>query len=388
MMNLVVIRDVEAQRMRIGLPKEIKLREDRVGLTPGGVKALVDAGHVVVVEHGAGEGSGFTDEAYVAAGAVLGSQEEAWQAQMVVKVKEPLPEEYRYFREDLLLFTYLQLAADRPWTEAMLASGMTGIAYETVQLSDGSLPLLAPMSEVAGRMSVQVGVHFLEKPNGGPGILLGGVPGVPPAKVVVVGGGMVGTQAVRIAVGLGADVTVMDVNGARLRYLDEIFGGRVKTVMSNAYAIEQTVRDADLVVGAVLIPGARAPKLVTRDMVSHMKQGSVIVDVAVDQGGCVETADRVTTHDHPTYSVDGVIHYAVANMPGAVPRTSTFALTNATLPYILQIASGGLERVAQNPALLRGVNIVQGHVTHQGVADAFGLPWLQPDAALQHWVTA
>ncbi|MDQ0189181.1 alanine dehydrogenase [Alicyclobacillus cycloheptanicus] len=374
--------------MRIGLPKEIKLREDRVGLTPGGVKALVDAGHVVVVEHGAGEGSGFTDEAYVAAGAVLGSQEEAWQAQMVVKVKEPLPEEYRYFREDLLLFTYLHLAADRPLTEAMLASGMTGIAYETVQLPDGSLPLLAPMSEVAGRMSVQVGVHFLEKPNGGPGILLGGVPGVPPAKVVVVGGGMVGTQAVRIAVGLGADVTVMDVNGARLRYLDEIFGGRVKTVMSNAYAIEQTVRDADLVVGAVLIPGARAPKLVTRDMVSHMKQGSVIVDVAVDQGGCVETADRVTTHDHPTYSVDGVIHYAVANMPGAVPRTSTFALTNATLPYILQIASGGLERVAQNPALLRGVNIVQGHVTHQGVADAFGLPWVQPDAALQHWVTA
>lgn len=369
--------------MRIGLPKEIKLRESRVGLTPAGVKALVDAGHEVIVERGAGEGSGFSDEGYTVEGAKLGTQEQVWAADLVVKVKEPQAEEYKYFREDLILFTYLHLAADYELTQAMLNSGMTGIAYETVQLGDRSLPLLAPMSEIAGRMSIQVGVHFLEKPNGGPGILLGGVPGVPPAKVVVVGGGMVGTQAVRMAVGFGADVTVFDVSAARLRYLDDIFAGRVKTVMSNSYTIAETLRDADLVVGAVLIPGARAPKLVTRDMVSQMKRGSVIVDVAVDQGGCVETADRVTTHDEPTYLVDGVIHYSVANMPGAVPRTSTFALTNSTLPYVLKIANGGLSVVSSDEALLGGVNIVGGQVTHRGVAEAYGLSCEDPRELLK-----
>lgn len=374
--------------MHIGLPKEIKALESRVGLTPAGVKALVDAGHAVYVEQGAGDGSGFTDADYQAAGGMITDAGTAWSSDMVVKVKEPQQTEYRYFREDLNLFTYLHLAADEELTRAMMVSGMTGIAYETVQLPDRSLPLLAPMSEVAGRMSVQVGVHFLEKPHGGPGVLLGGVPGVLPGKVVILGGGMVGTQAMRIAVGLGADVTVMDVSSARLRYLDDVYGGRVKTLMSTAYAVAEATRDADLVIGAVLIPGARAPKLLTREMVGQMKQGSVIVDVAVDQGGCVETADRVTTHDNPTYSVDGVTHYAVANMPGAVPRTSTFALTNATLPYILKVANQGVVKAAEDPALKGGVNIVHGQVTFPGVAAAFDLPYVDPSRALHSPVVA
>ncbi|MBX6395542.1 MAG: alanine dehydrogenase, partial [Alicyclobacillaceae bacterium] len=338
--------------MKVGVPKEIKEREFRVGLTPAGVKALSDAGHEVVVEQGAGEGSGIPDEEYVRAGARIGTREEAWSADLVVKVKEPRPEEYRYFRENMLLFTYLHLAADRPLTEALLDSGVTAVAYETIQLDGGGLPLLAPMSEVAGRMAVQVGARFLEKPHGGEGILLGGVPGVPPARVVIVGGGTVGTQAAKMAVGLGADVTIFDIDGARLRALDDLFGGRVKTVMSNAYNLAEAVRTADLVIGAVLIPGARAPKLVTREMVAQMRPGSVIVDVAVDQGGCVETADRVTTHDDPAYLVYGVVHYAVANMPGAVPRTSTFALTNATLPYVLKLASGGVRAAVEDRPLL------------------------------------
>lgn len=359
--------------MRVGVPKEIKQREFRVGLTPAGAKALTDAGHEIWIEQDAGTGSGFTDADYAAAGAVIVDQAMVWQVDMVVKVKEPLASEYGYFKKGLILFTYLHLAADRGLTDALRESGMTAIAYETVQLEDKSLPLLAPMSEVAGRMSVQIGARFLEKASGGQGILLGGVVGVAPAKVAVVGAGMVGTQALRIAVGMGAEVTVLDVNGQRLRYLDDVFGGRVKTVMSNHYNVMEAVSQADLVIGAVLIPGAKAPKLVTSDMVANMRPGSVIIDVAVDQGGCVETIDRVTTHDDPTYLVDGVVHYAVANMPGAVPRTSTFALTNATLPYVLRIAAGGLLAVQSDKALLSGVNVAAGEVTYRGVADAFGL---------------
>lgn len=365
--------------MRIGVPKEIKNREYRVAITPAGVQALKDAGHEVWVQQGAGAGSGFADEEYVRAGAQMVSAEEAWSADMVLKVKEPLPEEYRYFRSDLLLFTYLHLAADRALTDVLVQSGATAVAYETVQLDNGALPLLAPMSEVAGRMSVQVGAQSLEKPKGGLGVLLGGVPGVPPANVVIVGGGVVGTNAAKMAVGLGAQVTILDVNGQRLRELDDLFGGRVRTLMSNRYNIEEAVQQADLVIGAVLIPGKRAPKLVTRDMVAKMKPGSVIVDVAVDQGGCVETADRVTTHEQPTYTVDGVVHYSVANMPGAVPRTSTLALTNATLSYVLRLAEGKLH---EDPALLRGVNVAAGRITHRGVAESFNMDYVSPEEAL------
>lgn len=361
--------------MRVGVPKEVKEREFRVGLTPAGVKALKDAGCDVVVEQGAGEGSGIADEEYARAGARLGTREEAWSADLVVKVKEPQPEEYCYFREGMILFAYLHLAANRQLTEALLDSGITAVAYETIQLDGGGLPLLAPMSEVAGRMAIQIGAHFLEKPHGGAGVLLGGVPGVPPARVVIVGGGTVGTQAAKMAVGLGADVTILDIDGTRLRYLDDLFGGRVKTVMSNAYNLAEAVRAADLVIGAVLVPGARAPKLVTREMVSQMRPGAVIVDVAVDQGGCVETIDRATTHDDPTYVVDGVVHYAVANIPGAVPRTSTFALTNATLPYVLKLARGGIRAAEDDRPLLRGINVTNGRLTCWGVAEAFGLPY-------------
>lgn len=360
--------------MRVGVPKEVKEREFRVGLTPAGVQALKDAGCDVVVEQGAGEGSGIPDEEYVRAGARLGTREEAWSADLVVKVKEPQPEEYGYFREGMILFAYLHLAANRQLTEALLDSGITAVAYETIQLDGGGLPLLAPMSEVAGRMAIQIGAHFLEKPNGGAGVLLGGVPGVPSARVVIVGGGTVGTQAAKMAVGLGADVTILDIDGTRLRYLDDLFGGRVKTVMSNAYNLAEAVRAADLVIGAVLVPGARAPKLVTRGMVSQMRPGAVIVDVAVDQGGCVETIDRATTHDDPTYVVDGVVHYAVANIPGAVPRTSTFALTNATLPYVIKLARGGIRAAEDDRPLLRGINVTNGRLTCWGVAEAFGLP--------------
>ncbi|ATY86119.1 alanine dehydrogenase [Kyrpidia spormannii] len=369
--------------MRVGVPKEIKEREFRVGLTPAGVRDLVDAGHEVVVESGAGVGSGIDDAEYVRAGGRLGTAEEAWAADLVVKVKEPRPEEYRYFRENLILFTYLHLAADRELTEALRDAGMTAVAYETIQVDGGGLPLLAPMSEVAGRMAVQVGARFLEKPNGGAGVLLGGVPGVLPARVVVVGGGTVGTQAAKMAAGLGADVTIFDIDGGRLRALDDLFGGRVKTVMSSAYALAEAVRTADLVIGAVLIPGARAPKLVTREMVAQMRPGAVIVDVAVDQGGCVETADRVTTHDDPVYSVHGVVHYAVANMPGAVPRTSTFALTGATLPYVLKLARGGVKAALGDRPLLCGVNVARGRVTCRGVAEAFGFPWTDPRRVLE-----
>ncbi|MGB9802779.1 MAG: alanine dehydrogenase [Desulfofundulus sp.] len=364
--------------MIVGVPREIKDNENRVGITPSGVEALVKAGHEVVIETGAGLGSGITDEEYMAAGArILPTKADVYeQADMVMKVKEPLPEEYNLFKEGQLLFTYLHLAPEPELTRALLAKKVTGIAYETIQTNRGTLPLLMPMSEVAGRMSVQVGAQFLEKPYGGRGVLLGGVPGVPPAKVVIIGGGTVGTNAAKIAVGMGADVTIIDKNAERLRYLDDIFGPRIKTLISTSYNIKEAVKEADLVIGAVLIPGARAPKLVTEEMVKAMKPGSVIVDVAIDQGGCVETADRVTTHSNPIYIKHGVIHYAVANMPGAVARTSTYALTNVTLPYALELASKGLARAVKDDiALARGVNVMDGRVTYKAVAEALNLEY-------------
>lgn len=364
--------------MIIGIPREIKNNENRVAITPAGVHALVSAGHVVHVESSAGLGSGFTDDSYLEAGAeVLSSAQDVWgRADMVMKVKEPLPSEYGFFRSNLILFTYLHLAPEPELTKALMDSGVTAIAYETVQLPDRSLPLLTPMSEVAGRMSIQIGAHFLEKAHGGRGELLGGVPGVPPARVVIVGGGIVGTNAARIALGLGAEVTILDTNMPRLRYLDDVFGSRIRTVMSNAYNLRQQIQGCDLLVGAVLIPGARAPKLVTAEMVEQMNPGAVIVDVAIDQGGSIETIDRITTHDNPVYEKYGVMHYAVANMPGAVPRTSTLALTNVTMPYALQLANLGVrDAVSANHALAKGVNVIKGQVTYEGVAKSLDLPY-------------
>jgi alanine dehydrogenase len=360
--------------MLIGLPKEIKDNENRVGMTPGTVKTLVRRGHQVLVQTGAGEGSALADSDYVAAGAeIVQTAQEAWAAQMVVKVKEPVAAEYGYLRSDLILFTYLHLASNKPLTDALLASGATGIAYETVQTQDGRLPLLIPMSEVAGRMATQVGAHYLQKSCGGRGVLMGGVPGVAPASVVVLGGGIVGANAARVAVGMGAQVTVLDVSHERLKYLDDIYRGQLQTRMSNEANIEECVFQADLVIGAVLIPGGRAPWLLTRAMLPSMLKSSVIVDVAVDQGGCVETT-RATTHSDPTYEIDGVLHYCVANMPGAVPRTSTFALNNQTGPYILQLAEQGLVALKDNAALMQGLNTYQGQVVYAEVARAFDLP--------------
>ncbi len=359
--------------MIIGIPKEIKTLENRVSMTPGAVETLVRRGHTVLVETGAGLGSGLSDAQYQAAGAKLVSADAAWSADMVIKVKEPIATEYTFLRPGLLLFTYLHLAADRPLTDALLASGTTGIAYETVQLPNGTLPLLVPMSEVAGRMAPQVGSHALEKSQGGRGVLLGGVPGVPQASVVILGAGVVGSNAAKIAVGMGAQVTVIDVNHARLQYLDDIYQGRIVTLASNEAHIRKAVTYADLLIGCVLIPGAKAPHLVTRDMLPTMKEGSVIVDVAVDQGGCVETI-KATTHAAPTYVVDGVVHYGVANMPGAVPRTSTFALCNQTLPYALKLAEHGFSALRDDAALALGLNTWQGHITFAGVAEAFDLP--------------
>jgi len=359
--------------MIIGIPKEIKTLENRVSMTPGAVETLVRRGHAVLVETGAGLGSGLSDAQYQAAGAKLVSADVAWSADMVIKVKEPIASEYTFLRPGLLLFTYLHLAADRPLTDALLASGTTGIAYETVQLPNGTLPLLVPMSEVAGRMAPQVGSHALEKSQGGRGVLLGGVPGVPQASVVILGAGVVGSNAAKIAVGMGAQVTVIDVNHARLQYLDDIYQGRIVTLASNEAHIRKAVTYADLLIGCVLIPGALAPHLVTRDMLPTMKEGAVIVDVAVDQGGCVETI-KATTHAAPTYVVDGVVHYGVANMPGAVPRTSTFALCNQTLPYALKLAEHGFSALRDDAALALGLNTWQGHITFAGVAEAFDLP--------------
>ncbi len=368
--------------MIIGVPREIKDNENRVGMIPGAVKALTRRGHQVLVETGAGLGSSLLDEEYAAAGArIVSSAADAWAAEMVVKVKEPIKVEYGFLRADLILFTYLHLAADRALTDALLASGTTAIAYETVQTANGHLPLLMPMSEVAGRMATQVGANYLEKHMGGRGVLMGGVPGVAPASVVVLGGGTVGSNAAKVALGMGAQVTVLDVNHERLQYLDDNFHGRLLTLTSNEYNIEHAVFNADLIVGAVLIPGGRAPWLITRDMLPDIRDGAVIVDVAVDQGGCVETT-HPTTHSNPTFVIDDVIHYCVANMPGAVPRTSTFALNNQTLPYTLRLADAGLDFVRSSQPMLHGLNTYQGKLTYKAVADAFGLSYTDPVEAL------
>ncbi len=360
--------------MIIGMSKEIKDNEYRVGMTPGGVRQLVEAGHEVLVETTAGEGSGFSDAEYERSGAkIVSTNAEAWSAEMVVKVKEPQPGEYEFLRPDLVLFTYLHLAANERLTREMMARGLTGIAYETVELPNGQLPLLTPMSEVAGRMAIQIGAHYLEKMNGGRGKLLAGVPGVRPADVAIIGAGVVGTNAAQVALGMGAHVMIIDVNLDRLRYLNEVMGRRLITLSFNPLNIAETVRRADLLVGAVLIKGAKAPKLVTREMIKTMNPGSVVVDVSVDQGGCVETT-RPTTHSNPTFVVDGIIHYCVTNMPGAVPRTSTYALSNATLPYVVKLANMGAEAAIEaDPSLAKGVNIYKGKVTYPAVAEAFGL---------------
>ncbi|MCG8403356.1 MAG: alanine dehydrogenase [Firmicutes bacterium] len=360
--------------MNIGVPKEIKTNEDRVAVTPAGVQSLVRQGHRILIQQEAGMGSGITDQAYQNAGATMVSRQEVFDgAEMIVKVKEPLPEEYNLFKEGQILFTYLHLAREPELTKMLVDRRVVGVAYETIQLENGSLPLLTPMSEVAGRMAVQIGARFLEKPQGGKGILMGGVPGVPPADVVIIGGGVVGINAAKIATGMGAQVTIIDKNADRLRYLDDIFGTRIKTLISNSFNIESAVRFADLLISGVLVPGAKAPHLVTETMVKQMKPGSVIVDVAIDQGGSVETIDRVTTHSNPIYEKHGVIHYAVANMPGAVARTSTFALTNATLPYVLALAGKGLRTaIEENPALAKGVNTAGSKITCCPVAEAHG----------------
>ena len=370
--------------MKIGLPKEIKDNEYRVGLTPAGVHALAGAGHTVYVERSAGEGSGFTDEQYESAGAtMLETADDVWAAgDMIVKVKEPIAPEYPRMRENQLLFTYLHLAPEFELTKQMMERNVTGVAYETITDKQGRLPLLTPMSEVAGRMSVQVGATYLEKMNGGKGILLGGVPGVPAANVVIIGGGIVGMEAAKMAVGLGAKVTIIDRNLDRLRQLDDIFLSKVQTLASARYQIEEAISHADLVIGAVLVVGAAAPKLVTRDMLHLIPQGAVLVDVAVDQGGCFETT-RATTHSNPTYYEEGVLHYCVANMPGAVPRTSTFALTNATLPYALDLANKGFERaIADDAGLWEGVNTYAGKCTYEAVATSQSIEYTPLDSLI------
>jgi len=360
--------------VRVGVAKEIKTDEYRVALTPAGARELVQKGHEVLVETTAGDGSSFPDADYERAGARVVSVDEAWgQSELLLKVKEPIASEYPRLREGLVLFTYLHIAADEPLTRALVESGIAAVAYETVETDDGRLPLLAPMSEIAGRLAAQAGAYFLEKPLGGRGLLLGGVPGVAPGSVAVLGGGIVGYNAAIIALGLGAHVTILERSIDRMRHLDEVLSGRVSLVMSSSLQIEESVADADVVIGAVLIPGARAPKLVTRAMLREMKPGAVIVDVAIDQGGCFETS-RPTTHSDPVYEVDGITHYCVANMPGGVPITSTKALTNATLPYVEAIADQGLARsVARDRALLRGVNVLEGKITYEAVADAHEL---------------
>jgi alanine dehydrogenase len=362
--------------VRIGVAKEIKSDEYRVALTPAGARELVQRGHEVLVETGAGEGSAFLDAAYEAAGARTAPVDEVWaEAELLLKVKEPIAEEYGRLREGLVLFTYLHIAADEPLTRALLDSGITAVAYETVETDMRALPLLAPMSEIAGRLAAQAGAYFLEKPLGGRGLLLGGVPGVAPGRVVIIGGGIVGYNAAVIALGLGANVTILERSIDRMRHLDEILSGRVSLVMSSTLQIEESVQEADVVIGAVLIPGALAPKLITRDMVRGMKDGAVFADVAIDQGGCAETS-RPTTHSEPVYTVEGVTHYCVANMPGAVPITSTKALTNATLPYVEAVADYGLgEAVARDRSLARGVNVLDGKVTYEAVAEAHDLDY-------------
>lgn len=370
--------------MKIGVPREIKNNENRVAMTPAGVISLRNAGHEIYVEENAGDGSGFTNEEYMEAGAhLVSSAKEAWNQDMVMKVKEPLPEEYTYFHEGLILFTYLHLAPEPELTKALIDNKVVAIAYETVQSQRGTLPLLTPMSEVAGRMASQIGAQFLEKSRGGRGILLGGIPGVRRGRVTIIGGGVVGTNAAKIAMGLGADVTIIDLSPERLRELDDIFGSSINTMMSNPLNIAEALRESDLVIGAVLIPGAKAPRLITEEMVQDMKQGSVIVDVAIDQGGIFETVDRITTHDNPTYEKHGVLHYAVANMPGAVPRTSTIGLTNVTVPYALKLANKGYKQAClDDEPLLKGINTLNGYVTYKAVAEAHGLEYCDAHSLL------
>ncbi|MCU9614204.1 alanine dehydrogenase [Caldibacillus lycopersici] len=370
--------------MKIGIPKEVKNNENRVAISPAGVTQLVNNEQEVFIETGAGIGSGFTDEDYKLAGAkIVATAKEAWDTEMVLKVKEPHFSEYQYFREGLIIFTYFHLANEPELTKQLIDKKVIAIAYETVQLANNSLPLLTPMSEVAGRMSVQVGAQFLEKVYGGKGILLSGVPGVQRANITIIGGGVAGTNAAKMAIGFGANVTILDINIERLRQLDDLFHKEITTLMSNSFNIAAAVKNADLVIGAVLIPGAKAPKLVTEEMVKEMKNGSVIVDIAIDQGGIFETTDRVTTHDNPTYTKHGVVHYAVANMPGAVPQTSTLALTNVTIPYAVQIACKGYKQACiDSEPLLKGINTINGCVTHKGVAEAHELPFYDAKSLL------
>ena len=368
--------------MNVGVPAEVKTGENRVAITPDGVRELVHHGHTVLIEQGAGDNSAISDADFEGSGAQTVSKEEAWGAEMVVKVKEPQPSEHKFLRPDLILFTYLHLAAYPDVARALLEAKTTSIAYETVQLPTGALPLLAPMSEVAGRMATQIGAHYLERENGGRGVLLGGAPGVRPARVIVLGAGNVGWNSAWIAQGMEAEVWLLDKNLDRLRFVDQIHQGRIMTLASNRGAVERAVAEADLVIGAVLVPGGRAPMVVTEDMVRGMKPGAVIVDIAVDQGGCVETTHE-TTHSDPVYEVHGVIHYAVGNVPGAVPHTSTYALTNATLPYILEVAEHGVRQaVERDKALVTGVSTVDGAVTNPAVAEAIGAPAVEPIAAL------
>jgi len=369
--------------MKIGVAKEIKTDEYRVALTPAGALELIRRGHDVAVESGAGVGSAFTDAVYERVGARIASVDEVWtDSELILKVKEPVEAEYPRLRDGLVLFTYLHIAADEPLTRTLIESGIAAVAYETVETDDHTLPLLAPMSEIAGRLAAQAGAYFLEKPLGGRGLLLGGVPGVAPGRVLVIGGGIVGYNAAVIALGLGANVTILERSIDRMRHLDEVLSGRVSLVMSSSLQIAESIKDADVVIGAVLIPGARAPKLITRDVFHEMKDGAVFCDVAIDQGGCAETS-RPTTHSDPVYEVEGVTHYCVANMPGAVPITSTKALTNATLPYVEAIAEHGLrEAVARDGALARGVNVIDGNVTYEAVAEAHGLDYTRLDDVL------
>ncbi|WP_370087392.1 alanine dehydrogenase [Ekhidna sp.] len=363
--------------MIIGVPKEIKNNENRVAVTPSGVVEFTKRGHEIYIQSTAGEGSGFTDDQYIEAGAkILPTIEEVYGiAEMIIKVKEPIEPEYKLCKKDQLIFTYFHFASHEPLTKAMIESGAVCLAYETVERPDRSLPLLIPMSEVAGRMSVQEGAKYLEKPLKGRGILLGGVPGVRPAKVMILGGGVVGTNAAKMAAGMGADVTILDLNLQRLRYLDDVMPANVNTFMSSEYNIRELISTHDLIIGAVLIPGAKAPHLVTKDMLKEMQPGTVLVDVAVDQGGCIETC-KPTTHENPTYIIDDVVHYCVANMPGAVPYTSTLALTNATLPYAIQLANKGWKKACnENDELKLGLNVINGEVVYKGVADAFDMPY-------------
>ena len=362
--------------MRIGIPKEIKNHEERVGLMPSGVQQFTTAGHQVLVEHNAGVAAGFNDQDYATAGAELVDAAKAWSADMLIKVKEPLAEEYQYFRPGLILYTYLHLAANKELTDTLLAAKVTAIGYETMVGPNGDLPLLVPMSQIAGRVAVQAGAHFLESNNGGKGILLAGVPGVRPGNVVIIGGGVVGVNAAKIAVGLGANVTILDRSAHRLAELEQIFAGRINTLLSNSHTIAQSVQTADLVIGAVLIPGAAAPKLVTKEMIESMEPGSVVVDIPIDQGGIFATTTHATTHDAPTFVSHGVIHYAVANIPGSVPKTATEALSSATTPYGLDIANLGLSKALGNPTIATGLNTYNGQLTEQAVADSLQLPFI------------